>query len=185
VDRGSTVACFVIYTNLVAGQRDYSFISDETGNLVLDIFKVLAKTSSTGYYDELNPIDAVADENTQSLTDEQDAQGIPYRYDKTANAIFLDPVPSMSITRGLKVLINREASYFTTSDATKKPGFSGLFHEYLALVPAYNYARDNGMKQAEQLKRDVIEMEMAIKTWYGRHSKDERNIMSGKRINFI
>lgn len=165
-----------ITTNLVANQRDYSFTADGSGNLVLDIFKVMIKpgTSATDYYVELPPIDQESADNTSGFWNGQNAASIPARYDKTANGIFLDPVPSYSVADGLKIFINREASYFTTSDTTKKPGFAGLFHEYLALRPSYQYAYRNGLPNVNVLKQEMLEMEDKIANYYSERTRDER-----------
>lgn len=162
----------IITTNLVANQRDYSFVSDETGNLVLDIYKVMVKTSATGSYAEIKPVDQQSDADMSSFFDGNNATGIPTRYDKTANGIFLDVIPSYSATDGLKIFINREASYFTTTDTTKKPGFAGIFHEYLALRPAYQYALRNGLPNVNILKAEMLEMEQAIEQYYANRERD-------------
>lgn len=175
-----------IFTNLVSGQRDYTFVQDESGNLVLDIYKVfVARNDNSGtYYDELTQVDPETSEKylNTGFTDGQNVTGTPYKYNMKANGIFLDPIPDYNKTNGIKVFINREASYFTTSDTTKKAGFDGLYHEYLAIKPAYNYARDNGMARAEQLKRDLLEMEERIREHYSRKSRDVRRTLTAKPV---
>lgn len=181
----------IITTNLVAGQRDYSFTADQTGNLILDIYKVLAKDNNTGLYRELYPVDAQSVEQpygdyrwgnqsgtlygwngVNSLTDGQDKEGTPTRYDKTANSIFLDFIPSYDSPNGLKVYINRESSYFTTADTTKRPGFAGLFHEYLAIAPSYKYASIHTSDNANEFLREMLEMEAKIEQYYGDRERD-------------
>jgi len=181
----------IITTDLVAGQRDYSFTADETGNLILDIYKVLAKDQNTGLYRELWPVDAQSVEQpygdfrwgnqsgtlngwngVNSLTDGQNKQGIPNRYDKTANAIFLDFIPSYNSPDGLKVYINRESSYFLTTDTTKKPGFAGPFHEYLAIAPAYKYASIHTEANAQAFLGEMLNMEAAVEKYYGDRERD-------------
>lgn len=163
----------IITTNLVSGQRDYSFTTDEQGNLILDIHKVMI-ANDNGTYHEIYPIDVETQRGTDSFYDGLNVGGQPYRYDKTANGIFLDPIPNYSETNGLKIYINREGSYFTTSDTTKKAGFAGLFHEYLALRPSYQYAYRNGLKNANVLKQEMLEMENAIEVYYSNRSRDEK-----------
>lgn len=163
----------IIQTNLVSGQRDYTFVSDEQGNLILDIYKVLVADPNGVFY-EVKPIDVEQGSiNTSSFTDGLNIGGTPYRYDKMANGVLLDPVPNYSVASGLKVYINREASYFTEADTTKKPGFAGLFHEYLALRPAYQYAYRHGLGNAKQLQQEMLLMEDAIETYYSKRAKDE------------
>lgn len=165
----------IITTNLVSGQRDYSFTTDGSGNLILDIYKVVVTTPG-GLGVEIKPIDQqaphTANINPDSFIDNQNASGTPTRYDKTANGIFLDPIPNYNSTNGLKIFINREGSYFTTADTTKKPGFAGLFHEYLALHASYRYARANGFAGVQRFQNDLILMGQEIMTYYGNRERD-------------
>lgn len=166
----------IITTNLVAGQRDYSFTTDEQGNIILDIYKVLVKNTTTGKYDEIYPVDVQSEYNTQSFTDGNNTQGTVYRYDKTGNGIFLDQIPSENITNGLKIYINREASYFVYTDTTKKPGIAGHLHEWFSLSPSYKYAMRNGLSNREELRRDMEQMRNRIKKHYSRRGNDDKRV---------
>ena len=161
----------IITTNLVSGQRDYSFTTDQQSNLILDIYKVLI-SDSAGVYHEIRPTDVQSDPGNQAFYDGLNAQGQPYRYDKTANGIFLDSIPNYNSTNGLKIYINREGSYFATTDTTKKPGIAGLFHEYLALRPSYQYAYRNSLKNLNVLKSEMLEMEAEMQNYYKSREKD-------------
>lgn len=174
----------IITTNLVDGQRDYTFTTDEQGNLILDIYKVMIKDEG-GVFREIYSVDQQTDEVTDGFWDGENHEGIPHRYDKTANGIFLDAIPSYNSTGGLKIFINREASYFTTADTTKKPGFAGLFHEYVALRPSYQYAYRNSLPNVNAFKNEMIEMESAMKKYYRDRSKDESMIIRGETINSV
>lgn len=160
----------IITTNLVAGQRDYSFISDEHGNLILDIYKVLV-AQPDGTYKEINPVDAQS-QDVPGFYNGLDTEGTPTQYDKTANGIFLDAISDYTIEDGLKIYINREGSYFTTSDTTKKPGFAGIFHEFIALRPSYQYACRNNLPSVNKLEAQMIKMEDDIKKYYGKREND-------------
>jgi len=162
----------IIMTDIVSGQRDYFFVTDEQGNIILDVYKVMVKKSSTGPYEEITPVDQQGDDAATTMNDGQDTTGIPTQYDKTGNGIFLDLIPNYNATRGIKVWINREASYFTASDTTKKWGFTGLYHEYLVLSPSYQYARAKRLDNRNDLKRDLIEMEEKIKKHIGQRQRD-------------
>jgi hypothetical protein len=163
----------IITTNLVASQRDYSFTTDENGNIILDIYKVQVMGQDNVYRD-LTPVDQQGfDKNLPStFTDGQNSTGTPTHYDKTGNGIFLDLIPSYSKTNGLRLFINREASYFTSADTTKKLGFTGLYHEYVALYASYQYARAKSLENREALKRDMTEIEQKIKKHAGTRQRD-------------
>jgi hypothetical protein len=168
----------IITTNLVSGQRDYSFVTDGSGNFVLDIYKVLVD-DGTGVFKELFPVDQQT-KAPHNYLDGENLDGIPDTYDKTANGIFLDAIPDYNATGGLKILINRTGSYFVKTDTTKKPGFAALFHEYLALRPSYQYAYRKSLANANVLKAEMNEMEQALITHYDGREKDSRKVFQGK-----
>ena len=181
----------IVSTNLIASQRDYSFTVDASSNLILDIYRVFVLTSATGtQYREIYPVDAQSDIETWGLTDGQNLEGPPYRYDKTANGIFLDPIPSYSATNGLKLYINREASYFTTASTTKKPGVPGVLHKYFYLKAASEYARMNTLSVYPGLEREVIKYEGVngsggiIREHFGYRARDERKRLTMAKNNF-
>lgn len=163
----------IITTDLVASQRDYAFTTDENGNVILDIYKVQVMGQDNIYRD-LIPVDQQGfDRNLPStFTDGQNATGTPTHYDKTGNGIFLDLIPSYSKTNGLRIFINREASYYTSSDTTKKLGFTGIYSEYIILYASYQYARENSLNNREALKRDMQEIEEKIKKHAGVRQRD-------------
>ena len=185
-DDGNHTTDPILTTDLVSGQRDYPFSEDADGNLILDIKRVFVRSSTTTPYKEIFPIDVQSDLEGEigGLADGLNTEAIPNRYDKTARSVFLEPIPPDTVTAGLKFYVNREGSYFLTSDTTKTPGFAGLYHEYLVLKPAYKYARANNLAVREVLKRDVLELEEAITAHYSRRSRDERTVMTNEFQNY-
>ncbi len=173
----------IITTNLVANQRDYTFTSDEQGNIILDIYKVMV-ANEAGVYSEIMCVDQQSDVDMESFYNGQNTIGVPTRYDKTANGIFLDCIPSYNKTSGLKIFINREGSYFTTSDTTKMPGFSALFHEYVALEPTVRYFKRNQMFDlADRFNIDLVKMEEDIKIHYSSRDRDSKKRLQVFREN--
>lgn len=162
----------IITTNLVSGQRDYTFTTDEQGNIILDIYKVLVADSS-GVFHEIKAVDAQSQTDTNGFWDGRNTTGLPTRYDKTANGIFLDAIPNYNATNGLKVYINREASYFSHTDTTKRPGVPGIFHRYFVLRPAEDYARRNNLANYQAIRAERIEMEREIEEYFSMRPKDE------------
>lgn len=172
----------IITCNIFQGQRDYTFTTDEQGNLILEIYKVFVLNQSVaGLYNECYPVDVESEGDTESFTSGQNAQGTPYRYDKMANGIFLDPVPNMDITGGLKIYISREGSYFAITDTTKMPGIAGLFHDYFAVEPSYKYALIHDLPNTEALLAEKQRLEQEITDYYGTREKDRRNVLGNRR----
>jgi len=172
----------IITTNLVANQRDYSFITDGNSNLILSIKKVLI-ADANGIFKELDSIDVPWDRDTEGFWNGQNSTGVPVEYDKNANAIFLNPIPSYSYTAGMKLYISREGSYFAYTDTTKKAGFSGLYHDYLAVYPSWQYALANGLANQIALERMVLQLEAGLKSEYSRRAEDDVDVLSPSSID--
>jgi hypothetical protein len=169
-DSNHTSGYPIITTNINSGQRNYAFTNDEGSNLILEIQKVMV-ADSTGLFREMVPVD-VQEGAPTNYWDGLDTTGQPNTYDKLGNGIFLDPIPNYSRTNGLKIYINRESSYFTVSDTTKKPGFAGIFHEYVALRPSYQYAYRNSLPNVTSLERELLKMEEDLMDYYKSRDKD-------------
>lgn len=166
-----------ITTNLVSGQRDYTFTTDGSSNIILDIYRVMCKTSSSGSYQEIYPVDQntpnyLSNEDTTTFIDGQSTTGVPSRYDKVANGIQLDLIPSYNATSGLKMFINREPSYFAYTDTTKKPGCSGNLHKWFYIKPAHDFARRHTLAQLPRLEVEVAKLENVIKDSFRRRQRD-------------
>lgn len=178
----------IITTNLVSGQRSYSFTTDGSSNLILFLYRAAILPSATAtLYQEIFPIDVQSDLENDILRNVTSG-GVPYQYDKTANGIFLDPIPNYNATNGLKLWINREGSYFTTADTTKKPGTPGVHHEYFVTKPCFWYAKANNLTSLPQLEKEVVDWEGSerlgvmgrIQEYFSIRSKDERVVISGE-----
>jgi len=172
----------VIYTDIKQGQRDYRFTTDQQNNVILGISKVFAKDSATGPYRELRPVDVETESNTIEFTNETGAEGFPERYDKMGEAIYLDYLPPADVADGIKLYISRESSYFSASDTIKMPGFAGLFHEFLALRPSFQFAYRNSLANVNRLENEMLKIEKAIIAHYTRRDKDDRPALSSRTI---
>lgn len=162
----------IITANITSGRRHYPFTTDENSNRITDVSKVLILPSATATdYVEINPIDELRTSSSDILINTN--TGVPTQYGKLSNAIFLDAIPSYNATAGIKMVVNREGSYFTVNDTTKVVGVPA-FHEYFYLRPAYEKARITG---ASNLPR----LENLIKLYEG----DEALRLNGKIANFF
>jgi len=155
-------------TNIVATQRTYTFALEH-----LEIEKVLV-ADSTGNWHLLTPIDEDDRNAIDYLENNGSRTGIPTRYDKRGDTIFLDVTPNYSYSNGLKVFFKRGPSYFVSTDTTKVAGFASIFHPYLPLHASMTYTVDRTMPQAKNLFDLVTTMERDIQAYYGRRNKDEQ-----------
>lgn len=185
----------IITTNIVSGQRDYAFVTDQSGNFILDIYKVaILGSATTTIYQELQAADISDEEFSTFVANDTSATGVPWRYDKLANAIFLDPIPNYNATNGLKVYINRTASYFAYNDTIKKPGIPAIFHSYLYLAAAYRYAERNSLAIAGGRLRNgaftgllmqVKDIEDQIQKYFSLRERDVKHIMKPRLTPYI
>lgn len=147
----------IITSNIVSGQRDYSFTNDGNSNRIIDVSKVLILPSTTATnYVEITPIDELNTNVSDILVNTN--TGTPTQYGKLSNAIFLDAIPSYNATAGIKMVVNREGSYLVYTDTTKVVGVPA-FHEYFYLRPAYEVAQIKGLSNLAQLEKAVIDLE--------------------------
>lgn len=162
----------IIKTNLVANQQDYSFTVDANSNQILDIHRVeILDTAGNAVL--LKPIDQ-EDIKNMAMTEYQKTAGTPTFYDKTSNGIVLYPAPSYNSTNGLKIYTSRTPSYFVSTDTTKKPGIPDMFHEYLALRPAYYYCLQKSLPQTNNYYQEMLDLESRIKEYHRDRSKDDK-----------
>jgi hypothetical protein len=170
----------IISADLIAGQRDYPVTKDQDGNAILEVFKAFV-AGPDGVFREIFPV-SVADgsQDVSTFTDGRNQQGMPSRYDKEANAVILDPVPSYNMRaveegkRGLKLYVNREAKYLSYDAPAAYPGIPGLFHRYLALWAAEQVLRRKSAVRYAATKAERVQMEVDIKEYFAGRARDVR-----------
>lgn len=123
-------------TNLVAGQSDYSFLTDEQGNSIITLTGI-SRIDADGKEHPLREIDR--NDPGYDISSYGVETATPEAYDKIAdNIIRLDRKPPATIVGGLKFYFQRTGSYFTASDTTKAPGVSPLLHRGYIIAAAYD-----------------------------------------------
>ena len=63
-------------------------------------------------------------------------------------------------------MINREASYFTYTDTTKKAGVPGVHHKWFYLKPAYEYASRKSLANAPAILLKVQTLKTEIEDYF-------------------
>ena len=171
-------------TNLVANQSDYSFLTDEQGNAILNLTRIDI-LDSNGLYRKLDVRD-MADNDLAEDTLLTTA-GLPTEYDKIAdNIIRLTPKPVSSVTAGLKFYFQRTGSYFTVADTTKSPGVPPLLHRGFIIASVYD-ALLAGIGSAN-LQAVSVEMEkerIKMETYFRNRNTDEIPVLTTPAINSI
>lgn len=170
----------IIRTDIVSGQRDYTFTTDGSGNLIIEILRarILQSATATEYAD----LRGVDDPGERFSNFHNTNTGVPCAYDKLANGIRFDTIPDYSAAAGLELHISREATSFATSDTTKKPGVPGLHHRWFIIRPAEDHARRNSHANYALLRAERMQMEKDIAAHFGRRERDVRRQITSKPI---
>jgi len=159
-------------TNLVANQSDYSFLTDEQGNAILNLIRIDILDAS-GKYRQLEAIDQI--DIKEALDEALIPAGVVTQYDKIAdNIIRLYPKPSTSVTAGLKFYFQRTPSYFTASDTTKSPGIAPLLHRGFVIAAAYDGALTLGLANTQPLSVEMAREEQKMKQYFGNRNTDTK-----------
>ncbi len=163
-------------TNLTSGQSDYSFLTDEQGNSILNLTRIDI-LDPDGSYRKLELIDQK--KISKALDAYQSTDGLPTQYDKIAdNIIRLYPTPATSVTAGLKFYFQRSASYFDATDTTKEPGVSPLLHRGFVIQSAYDGALSLGLDNLSDLANEVAKEEMKMKKYFEIRNTDMNRRMA-------
>lgn len=172
-------------TTLVNGQQDYAF--DTTH---LKILGVSVKDVNGNFY-KLQPIDTDDIGGDIDRTEFLETAGRPLYYDKIGNSVFLYPKPdngiSVTLVSGLKVYFQRTADLFTSAQVTtgtKNPGFASPFHMLLAYKAALPYCLNYKKDRVPGIVNEIAKLEKDLVKFYSKRDKDERVIMTTKRIKF-
>lgn len=171
----------VATTDLVAGQRDYSFPAS------LKLLKIKrVDVSYNGHFYKATPIDSSA--LGFGLGNDTDTDGnfnaSEPCYDAKANAVWIYPLPPANVTAGLRVEFTREPNEFATSDTTKEPGIDEPFHPMLSIHALYEWAVANDLSRADRLMATYLEYEARLKAHYGSKQQDEPYILKGPGTNY-
>ena len=158
-------------TNLVANQSDYSFLTDEQGNAILNL-TLIDILDANGTYRQLTPIDQT--QIDEALDEALTPAGVVTQYDKIAdNIIRLYPKPSVSVTAGLKFYFQRAGSYFTAADTTKSPGVAPLLHRGFIIAAAYDGAMTLGLANLQPLSIEMQREEKKMVQYFANRNLDE------------
>lgn len=166
-------------TNLVSNQAEYSFLTDEQGNSIINLTRMEILDAS-GLYRQLLPIDQ-AQLNGVALDEWNKTAGQPIYYDKIAdNIIKLYPKPLTSVTNGLKFYFQRTSPYYVAADTTKTTGFSPLLDRGFVIASAYDGALALGLTNLQPLSVEIQKEYSKIQDYFTLRETDEPNVIIPK-----
>jgi hypothetical protein len=162
-------------TDLVAGQSDYSYTTDQTGNQIITLLRAEVKDAS-GNWHELKIKDLK--DIRGAVSEYKSTAGIPEEYDKVAdNSLRLFPVSSANVTGGLKLFFQRTPKDFVIGTLTDTTGFSALLDRGFIINAAYDCALSLGLGNIQALS---VERELEAQKrerYFSVRNKDESRSM--------
>lgn len=162
-------------TDLTATQSDYSFLTDEQGNRIINITRVEV-LDDEGIYSRLRVIDQ--QEVGGALGEFMKTDSAPIYYDKIAdNIIRLYPAPETTVSAGLKFYFQRTPSYFVATDTTKQPGFANELHRGVVMQCAYDAAFTLGLENANELAIELAREDLVMTEYFNSRNTDEVKIV--------
>ena len=163
-------------TDITSAQQDYTL---DVSHLRIDRVEI---KNEDGNWSKLIPFDK---RDLDGAVEEfEKTDGLPRYYDVVGKSVILYPAPNFSQTDSLKVYFQRRGSYFATDDTTKVAGFAEIFHRYLSLGAAYDYALKNNVQNRNVLREEISAMEDEIQTFYALRQPDEHIRLSANKVNY-
>lgn len=168
----------IISKNTVANQEYVALgVTDE----ILTIKRVEVSYDGTNYY-KAEPINQA--QISTSIVDQDEINNVfsttqPY-YEHKGQLLYLYPVPTSSVTNGLKLWVEREADEFTSSQVTtgtKEPGYDEAFHIMIALGMCIDWFAAKMGDKTSQAKLAMVQAELQdyearLRRAYGRKNND-------------
>lgn len=175
-------------TDLVSGQQDYTALTDEDGNSILNVVKAFVLQSATATeYVALNRVPVGMGGENRILNPATTFTGIPSEYVERGSTLFLGPIPNYNATNGLKIMFERVQSYFASTDTTKKPGIPAPFHQLLALHASKDWLTvnkpDNRVLIAE-LKEEIAKAEKHLASQAAARNPKRKRVM-GQNVRSV
>lgn len=168
-------------TDLMVGYEDYSIPST-----AIDVLECYVMNAS-GDYQKLTRINPYTLSGARDEYGETD--GMPAEWYLEGNSIILKPAPAagyVTLTDGLKAILDRDIDPFLTTDTIKEPGFPKMFHRIISLGAAFDFARAHDMGfQVNLLKPDLDKMTAEFEEYYSKRSRGDKKRIKPNLINSI
>ena len=163
--------------DIASGQHSYTFLTDEDGNSISDITRVLILNN--GQYGKIKSAGLNDDDASLIMSPNSDDSGVPTRYIERNNTVYLNPVPNYNLADGGKLFYKRCPSYFTTSDTTKEPGIPYQFHQMISVGAAYDWVsvnKSNYKTLITLLTESINKWEKEFKTYVNLRNPQKRQL---------
>jgi hypothetical protein len=157
-------------TDLVAGQEQYVFADSHLKVTRVRVKDVQGKWWTLAPKDRRDFDDATLEE-----------VGQPLYYDKIGRSIMMYPIPSHGATAGVELTYQRGSNYFAVNDTTKEPGIDSLYHRYISLLPAREYAMKYNPERLNLIDAEIQRLDVELKEHFATRDVDDAPFMSIQR----
>lgn len=157
----------ILTQNLTSGTNSYRISSFSGSLLYISRLEVL---DSAGNKYNLTPDEYVEADfvNTYSTG----SVGIPERYTKYGDFIYLAPTPNYNSTNGLRAYVVRQSLYMASTDTTKIPGVPVIHHMALCRKAALPFLVENNLPHASAIGQLLQKDERDILEYHGYRNND-------------
>lgn len=170
-------------TNYSDAPRGTQTLSDGTSSYTLPVAVVGNDASTFLTFEKASVLDSAGKESPLEPAPDDEAtmnniystSGLPQYYKLVGKKIYLWPAPAtaqVTLTNGLIIYYTRTPDLFTNSDTTQEPGFPAIFHEILAIGPAYEFAAARGKENATTLFQRAQLILKDIEDFYSSRNED-------------
>lgn len=173
----------IITFDLVSGQDNYAFSTDQTGNQILSVLKIRIKDQN-GKWKDIEQIDRTEFDINQY----QDITGTPDYFDLTANGAVFYPTPNYNSDEGGELYISRTYTYYEVDDTTKTSGLPATFDAWFCYHPSYFWCLTNLPSLAPGYYKILYGvdgkggMKSAIQKFYANRNKTHQNQVTSEPI---
>jgi hypothetical protein len=163
--------------DLVASQQEYVFPTD-----ILKIKRVEVTYDGTNWYKaeffDIAEIGTATDSThlTQNFT-----QSNPF-VDILENSIFLFPVPTASVTGGVKIWYEKEATELTNDSDT--PVIATAYHKGLSYGAAKDYFQKYNDGRATTMENEMQKYIAKMKTFYNRKTQEQNYAVTPAFVDY-
>lgn len=162
--------------NLTANTASYAITTDENSNEIITVHKV-AVLDGASWVDI--PRKKVSEPDQDGLLDAAtDTAKVPSFYYEVGNRVYFSPVPSTTVSNGVKIWFDRAPKAFASGGTTFEPGIPSVYHSLLGEKAAFKYALVKNMQQARSILSLIELGERRMMEYEGHRRKDEARRIS-------
>lgn len=173
--------------DLTASTNSYQLSAGAGLNIsdLIQIKRVEISYDGTNYY-RATPININNIEQAQLDSNFESSAGLNVttdpKYVLREDYIDIYPTPTANVTNGIKLYYTQNITDLSADGDV--PLIPKLYHKYLALGGAYDYAVSRGLANVSVIKNELLEMEKQLADFMGIRNEDEPMVLTTTKRNY-